>query len=393
MRGGGVEGTCCSATSARVPSPTWTLTAMAPLRCEPWKQIPPTAPRRRGPAPQAPPPVAACVDRVTSSWCSIVTEPGPDVAAPGTPAAAEGRLGLPAGVAAYTLWGLFPLYFHLLEPTSALEILCHRVLWTLATMALFLAVRGDRSWPAVLRSGRGTVALLGAAAILIATNWLIYVWAVGIDRVVEAALGYFICPLFTVALGVVVLRERLRWLQWTAVVLGAVAVAVLSLAYGHLPWIALALAVSFSAYGFIKKRIDLPASRSLAGETVLLAPLALLTMILLGLSGRMEFAAGDLSLSLLLAGTGVVTAVPLVLFAAAARRIPLTLLGLLQYITPSLQFLLGVIVFRESMSGAQWAGFGLVWGALMLLSADAVRAARRGAGGDELLSPATAELG
>ena len=296
-------------------------------------------------------------------------------------------------MAAYALWGLFPLYFHLLEPTSALEILCHRVLWTLATMALFLAVRGDRSWPAVLRSGRRTVALLGAAAILIATNWLIYVWAVGVDRVVEAALGYFICPLFTVALGVVVLRERLRGLQWAAVVLGAIAVAVLSLAYGHLPWIALSLAVSFSAYGFIKKRIELPASRSLAGETVLLAPLALLTMALLGLSGRMEFAAGDLSLSLLLAGTGVVTAVPLVLFAAAARRIPLTLLGLLQYITPSLQFLLGVLVFGESMSAAQWAGFGLVWGALMLLSADAVRAARGGGRGDELLSPATAELG
>jgi chloramphenicol-sensitive protein RarD len=304
----------------------------------------------------------------------------------------EERSGLVFGVAAYALWGLFPLYFHLLEPTSALEILCHRVLWTLIAMAVFLGARGDWRWPAMLRHDLRTTALLGAAAVLVAANWLIYVWAVGVDRVVEAALGYFICPLLTVVLGVVVLHERLRALQWAATGLGAVAVAVLGLAYGQVPWIALSLAVSFSLYGFLKKRIELPASRSLAGETLLLSPLALVAMAVLAGTGRAEFASGGVGLSLLLAGTGVVTAVPLVLFAASAKRIPLTLLGLLQYLTPTLQFLLGVLVFGEAMTAAQWMGFALVWAALVLLSWDAVRAGRAGRG-DGLLSPATAELG
>jgi chloramphenicol-sensitive protein RarD len=189
-----------------------------------------------------------------------------------------------------------------------------------------------------------------------------------------------------------VLHERLRALQWAATGLGAVAVAVLGLAYGQVPWIALSLAVSFSLYGFLKKRIELPASRSLAGETLLLSPLALVAMAVLAGTGRAEFASGGVGLSLLLAGTGVVTAVPLVLFAASAKRIPLTLLGLLQYLTPTLQFLLGVLVFGEAMTAAQWMGFALVWAALVLLSWDAVRAGRAGRG-DGLLSPATAELG
>ncbi len=314
-------------------------------------------------------------------------------AAPQTASHPDERAGLGFGAAAYALWGLFPLYFHLLEPTSAVEILCHRVLWTLVTMAAFLAVRRDRGWPAAVLRDRRTVLRLGTAAVLVATNWLIYVWAVGADRVVEAALGYFICPLLTVVLGVVVLRERLRALQWAAAALGTVAVAVLGVAYGHVPWIALSLAVTFSLYGFLKKHIELPASRSLAGETLLLSPLALAAMVALGASGRTEFGAGGLGMSVLLAGTGVVTALPLALFAAAAQRIPLTLLGLLQYLTPSLQFLLGVLVFRETMTGPQWAGFTLVWGALALLSIDAVRALRAGEDGDEVLSPAAAEMG
>jgi chloramphenicol-sensitive protein RarD len=314
---------------------------------------------------------------------------------PGTRASPhpEERSGLVFGFAAYALWGLFPLYFHLLQPTSAIEILCHRVLWTLVTMAVFLAVRRERGWPRAVFRDRRTALTLATAAVLIALNWLIYVWAVGVDRVVEAALGYFICPLFTVVLGVVVLRERLRRLQWAAAALGAVAVGVLSAAYGQVPWIALSLAVSFSLYGFIKKRIELPASQSLAGETLTLAPAALATMVVLAATGRAELGNGGIRISLLLAGSGVVTAIPLALFAASAQRIPLILLGLLQYITPTLQFVLGLVVFDEAMSVDQWVGFSLVWGALLLLSLDAIRSARTGRGGDDLLSPATAELG
>lgn len=298
-----------------------------------------------------------------------------DAVAPG-PAGSEERRGLAAGLAAYGLWGLFPLYFHLLSPVSALEIVCQRIVWSLLAISAFLLWRGDRSWPGVLRSGARVTGRLTVAALLIAANWLTYVWAVNAGRVVDASLGYFICPLLTVVLGVVVLKERLRPLQWVAAALGAAAVVVLAVAYGHPPWIALVLATSFSAYGFLKKHIELPAARSLAGETLLLSPVALVVLVVLAASGRSGLTAGDPTLSVLLAGTGVVTAVPLVLFAAAARRIPLTMLGLLQYLTPSLQFGIGVVVLREPMATGQWTGFALVWCALALLSLDAVRAGR-----------------
>lgn len=316
------------------------------------------------------------------------------------PAEPDDRRGVLLGVAAYGLWGLFPLYFHLLDSASAVEVLCHRILWSLVVLAAFLALRGQHGWLSELRADRRRLLRLGAAAVLIAINWVVYVWAVGEDRVVEGALGYFICPLVTVLLGVGVLRERLRALQWLAVALGASAVAVLTAAYGHPPWIALTLAVSFAAYGFIKKHIDMPAAHSLAGETVLLAPIALAVLVWLEVDGRAAFGAEGVRISLLLAGTGVITVVPLALFAAAASRIPLSMLGLLQYLTPSTQFVIAVTVFAETMSREQWLGFGLVWAALIVLSTDAVRTlrARRtdegtNEGTDEAIAAAAADLG
>ncbi len=303
------------------------------------------------------------------------------------------RRGVLLGVTAYGLWGLFPLYFDLLDRASAIEILCHRILWSLLVLAVFLRLRSERRWLCTLRADRARFVRLLFAAVFIATNWLVYVYAVGQDRVVEAALGYFICPLLTVLVGVVVLRERLRRLQWTAVALGALAVGVLTAAYGRPPWIALTLATTFSAYGYLKKHIDLPAAQSLAGETAVLAPAALVVLMVLEADGAAQFRVGGVGISLLLVGTGVVTVLPLVCFAGAARRIPLSLLGLLQYLTPSTQFVLAVVVFGESMAMDRWIGFALVWTALVVLSTDAIRAMRAGRRGDEVLAAAAAELG
>ena len=310
--------------------------------------------------------------------------------------ARDHRLGVIAGVAAYGLWGFFPIYFHLLAPTSPVEILCHRILWSLAVMAVVLAWRRDGAWIRPLLGRPRQLAELALAALLIAVNWLLYVWAVEQDRVVDAALGYFINPLVTVTLAVVVLGERLRRLQWIAVGLGAVAVAVITVGYGEVPYVALALAVSFAGYGFLKKRVTLAPSQSLTAETAILAPVAAIAMAVMAKHGNgLEFSS-DPAMSALLATSGVVTAVPLVLFAASARRIPLTMLGLLQYLTPTLQFLCGVLIFDEPMSATRWVGFGLVWAALTFMSVDAVgrlRAGERLQDSDEAVVAATPDLG
>lgn len=314
------------------------------------------------------------------------------------PERSEQRIGVLAGVAAYGIWGVFPLYFHLLAPTSPLEILCHRILWSLVVMVAVLTWRRDGAWIRPLLADRRRILELAVAAVLIATNWFVYVWAVEQDRVVDAALGYFINPLVTVTLGVVVLGERLRRLQWIAVGLGTLAVVVIAVGYGQFPTVALTLAFSFAGYGFLKKRITLTPAQSLTVETAVLAPVAVLAMGYLVATDGTVFATEGWGLSVLLATTGVVTAVPLVLFAASARRIPLTMLGLLQYLTPTLQFLCGAFVFDESMPAERWAGFALVWVALMFMSADALRQLRGGHGStpsptDEALAAATPELG
>jgi chloramphenicol-sensitive protein RarD len=297
---------------------------------------------------------------------------------PVIPAPAD-RAGVLAGVAAYSLWGLFPLVFHRLRAVGPVEILLHRILWSFVVVLTILAWRGPRGWVRPLLADRRQLARLATAGVLIAGNWLLYIWAVNHGHVVEAALGYYINPLLTVGLGVLVLGERLRRLQLTALALGAVSVAVLTVSYGRPPWIALVLAVTFAGYSFQKKGVRIASAPSLAVEMALLAPFALGALLLLEVHGTAAFGHRSLALDLGLAALGIVTAIPLLLFASAARRIPLSVLGLLQYLTPTGQLLCGVLFLGEGLPPARLAGFSLVWIALMVLAADALAARRRGA--------------
>jgi chloramphenicol-sensitive protein RarD len=290
---------------------------------------------------------------------------------------ADRRLGTTAGVAAYTLWGLFPLVFHRLRSVSAVEILLHRVVWSFAVVMVLLLVRGDRDWYRAVRHTAHGLRNLTVAAVLIATNWLVYIWAVNHDHVIEAALGYYVNPLITVALGVWVLGEHLRRVQMIALGFGAAAVGVLTIAYGRVPWIALVLACTFAGYGFLKKAVAVEATTSLAVETAVLLPAAIVGMAVMQVQGEAAFGHGSIGRDALLISLGVVTAVPLLLFATAASRIPLSLLGLLQYLTPTMQLLCGVVVFHEPMPAERLVGFVLVWVALILLGVDALRTARR----------------
>lgn len=290
----------------------------------------------------------------------------------------ESRRGTAYGLLAYGIWGAFPLYFHALKPAGAWEILSHRILWTLGLCALILVARRDLAWTrALVRRPRLSLGIT-AAALLIAVNWVVYVAAVLGGRTTEASLGYFLNPLVTVALGVLVLRERLRPLQWVAVAIGAVAGVYLSVAGGSVPWIALTLALSFASYGLVKKKVGatLGAMHSLAAETAVLGPIAGVMLAVLTARGTTTFTTIGPGHTALLVFAGVATATPLLFFAAAARRIPLVLIGLLQFITPVLQLLCAVLLLGERLSPARWVGFGIVWVALVVLTADAVRAAR-----------------
>jgi chloramphenicol-sensitive protein RarD len=298
-------------------------------------------------------------------------------AAPSTAHDADHRVGTLAGIAAYSLWGLFPLVFHLLDSVAPGEVLIHRIVWSFVVVVGLLLLRRERHWFQAVRSRPGALPRLTVAAVLIATNWLVYIWAVDNDHVVEAALGYYINPLISVALGVAVLGEHLRRLQVVALGFGAAAVAVLTVAYGRVPWIALVLACSFGGYGFLKKAVPVGAVTSLAVETLVLVPAALAGLVALEVTGEAAFLQGSVGRDVLLVGLGVVTAVPLLLFGTAARRIPLSLLGLLQYLTPTLQLLCGVVVFHEPMPPERLVGFVLVWVALAVLAADALGVGRR----------------
>lgn len=291
--------------------------------------------------------------------------------------AAGRRRGTAAGIAAYSLWGVFPLVFHQLRSVGAGEILAHRVVWSFVVVVALLVAKRDRRWFAAVRDRPGALSRVAAAGVLVATNWLVYIWAVNHDHVVEAALGYYVNPLITVGLGVLVLGEHLRRLQVVALAFGAGAVFVLTVAYGRVPWIAIVLAVSFASYGFLKKAVPVPATTSLAVETAVLLPVALVGLGVLHLSGGAAFTNGTTGRDVLLVSLGVVTAVPLLLFGTAARRIPLSLLGLLQYLTPTLQLLCGVVLLGEDMPPERLAGFALVWVALAVLATDAIRTARR----------------
>ncbi|MEV6975541.1 EamA family transporter RarD [Kitasatospora sp. NPDC093806] len=293
----------------------------------------------------------------------------------------EAGRGLWYGMAAYGIWGLFPLFWPLLEPGAADDILANRMVWSLVAVALLLLVQRHWSWIRPLLRQPRRLAMLGGAAAVISVNWGVYIWAVNAGHVVETSLGYFINPLVTIAFGVLVLKERLRTTQWVAVGIGALAVAVLTVGYGRLPWIALTLAFSFATYGLLKKKVGLSGLESLAAESAFMFPFALGYLVYLELAGRGtfghtvpgEYGWGHSGLLLL---SGVITAVPLLCFGAAAVRVPLTVLGLLQYLAPVFQFLIGVAVFHESMPPARWAGFALVWAALALLTWDALRRVR-----------------
>lgn len=290
---------------------------------------------------------------------------------------AERRGGVPFGVGAYLCWGLFPLYWPLLEPAGSLEILAHRVVWSLVFVVGLLTVTGRWSqFLAILRQPR-LLAWLSLASVVIAVNWGAFIYGVTHERVIETSLGYFINPLVTVMLGVVLLGERLRRLQWAAVGLGAVAVTILTIDYGRVPTIALAVATSFAIYGFVKKKLDLGTVEGLGAETMLLTPVALAYLAWLTLDGSLAFGHEGWGNVALLVGTGVVTAIPLLLFGAAATRLSLTTIGLLQYLGPALQFILGLVVFGEEMTGPRWIGFVLVWSALVLFTTDAVQNRRR----------------
>jgi chloramphenicol-sensitive protein RarD len=288
----------------------------------------------------------------------------------------ERRTGVGAGLGAYVLWGVFPLYFPLLEPAGGLEIVAHRVVWSLLFVALLLTVR--RHWPQVRAAVTHprTLLVLAAAAVLIAVNWLVYVYAVNSGNVVEASLGYFINPLVSVVLGVVVFRERLRRLQWVAVGIAVVAVLVLTVDYGHPPWIALTLAASFGLYGLMKKLVRVEAAPGLFVETTVVFLPALAVIGVLQVRGDASFGNTGAGEAFLLASTGLATALPLLLFAVAARRVPLSTIGLLQYVTPLMQLSIGVFVYGEPMPPARVAGFAIVWLALSVFTVDSLRAAR-----------------
>ncbi len=290
-----------------------------------------------------------------------------------TPAAS----GLLYGLSAYMLWGLFPLFWPLLEPANPLEILACRIVFCFVVIAVLLAARHELA--GMRRLDRGTVLRLCAAGIAVAINWGVYIWGVNNGHVIETSLGYFINPLVTIALGVVILHERLRTVQWTAVGLGVVAVVVLSVDYGRPPWIALALACSFGTYGFLKKGVRASPPEGLLIEGAVTSIPALIILAALALAGQATFVghAAGAGHILLLISAGPVTAVPLLFFAGAATRLPLSTMGLLQYVTPVMQFAIGLLILRESTSFALLCGFSLVWIALAILGFDGVRHRQR----------------
>jgi chloramphenicol-sensitive protein RarD len=293
------------------------------------------------------------------------------------PDVAETRRGLFFGASAYIMWGGFPLYWPLLEPGGAVEILAHRIVWSLITMGLLvIALRRRAQLRAILTDPR-TTRLLLLAAVVITFNWGTYIYGVNTDRVVETSLGYFINPLVTVLMGVLILGERLRPLQWVALGVGAAAVAVLTWDYGRPPYIALVLAFSFGTYGLAKKTANAGAVESLAFETAVLTPIAGGYLIWLSASGDSHFTTDGVGHALLLTTAGIVTAIPLICFGFAATRVSMVSLGLLQYLAPILQFVLGLLVFDEDMPTGRWVGFGLVWVALSIFTYELIRHRRR----------------
>lgn len=289
----------------------------------------------------------------------------------------DSKRGVAYGVAAYLCWGFFPLYWPLLEPAGALEILAHRVVWSMLLVLVLITAMGKWGALAAIATSRRLMMILAAASVAMALNWGGFIYGVTNGHVIETSLGYFINPLVTVLLAVFVLKETLRPVQWCAVGIGTIAVIVLTVDYGRLPWIALLVAFSFAAYGFLKKKADLGAFEGLGMETAILFPLALAFLIFLQLHDELTFGHHGAGNATLLIGTGIITAIPLLLFSAAATRLSLTSIGVLQYLGPVIQFITGLTIFGESMTPARWFGFVLVWSALVIFTVDALRSHRR----------------
>jgi chloramphenicol-sensitive protein RarD len=287
------------------------------------------------------------------------------------------KVGLLFGVSAYVIWGLFPLYWPLLKPSGPFEIVANRSVWTLLVCFIALALLHQLAPTLKLMKDRKTLLKLGLTSILISINWLVYIWGVNHGHVVECALGYYINPLIIIAFGVLLLKEKMRKLQWASVGIAVIGVLVLTIDYGRPPWIALALALSWGGYGVIKKQLGLPALQGLTIETLISLPFYGGYLIYLTQHGTSHFG-HSFGLTTLLIGAGVVTAIPLLLFNGSGNRLPFTIIGLLQYITPTLQFHIGVVVRHEKMSAASWAGFFIIWGALIVLGADLVRSSSSG---------------
>jgi chloramphenicol-sensitive protein RarD len=276
------------------------------------------------------------------------------------------KKGVLYGLGAYVLWGFFPIYWKLLHDVSALQVIGHRIAWSFLVLIAFILITKQWNEFRAAAFDSKAVRMYTVSSVLLTINWLIYVWGVNAGFIVETSLGYFINPLLSVLLGVVFLRERLRPLQWLAVGLAAAGVIYLAVAYGRLPWIALSLAVSFGFYGLVKKLAPLSSLYGLALETAIVFPAALVYLLFVGLNGQGSFMHAGITIDLLLAGAGIVTTVPLLMFASAARQIPLSMIGLLQYVAPTLQFLIGVFLYKEPFESSHLIGFGCVWVALII---------------------------
>lgn len=290
-------------------------------------------------------------------------------------------------VCAYVCWGLFPIYWKQLDRVPALQLIGHRILWSFVMLAAIIGA--TRQWQSFRRASFNipVLRIYAVAAALVTVNWFTFVWAVNSGYVVETSLGYFINPLVNVLFGVVFLQERLRLVQWIAIGLAAAGVLYLTILYGSLPWIALVLALSFGSYGLVKKKGLLGSVHGLALETTILTPLAIAYLMYVQRSGEGALLHDGLRSDLLLLGTGAVTTIPLLFFASAVQRIPLSLLGVLQYIAPTMQFLLGVLLYREPFTPAQFVGFAMVWAALIVLGIEGFLVHRRG-----LVSAAVGEM-
>ena len=284
--------------------------------------------------------------------------------------------GILYGVGAYALWGFFPIYWKFLHGVPALQVIGHRIGWSFLLLLAYVVARGQ--WQAFRTSAMKwrTIGIYSIAAVLLSFNWLIYVWGVNAGFIVETSLGYFINPLLSVLLGVIFLRERLRPLQWIPVGLAAIGVGYLTFVYGRLPWIALSLAFTFGFYGFVKKLSPLGSLYGLTLETGIVFPVAMIYLVVIGFNGSGAFLHDGPRVDFLLVGAGLVTTIPLLMFASAAKQIPLTIVGLLQYIAPTIQFLIGVFIYKEPFDHAHFIGFSIVWVALLIFAIESYMANR-----------------